>query len=319
MRPYINILFITSVWLLLGLSKTKAQDAILSQYYANSGYLNPAMIAQNSQMKLALNYRDRKLNSEATFKTFVSSFEYRFPNSKSALALQFFTENQGNGQLKDQRVSLLYSYRIQINRKWSLSSGVQFYSGEKSIDQSKLIFEDQITDGQITSSSREILNDPEQNYYNLASGLLLEGEKFFFGLAVHHLNQNSNQTFDQFNLGQDRKYTIHSGINLKSKHSRYSFISPNFIIQKQAGSELISLGNYFQLGQIEGGIWYRMDQAIVFSLGIRLEKLNIGYSTDLNMGGLQNANAHEISIAFRFEGNQKKSAYSKTGSICPGF
>jgi len=297
----------------------KAQDPAFSQFYANPSYLNPAMTAQSDPLRIAMNYRLRKLNSEANFKSFISSLEYQIPESNSGLALQLYSDDQGNGQLVDQRVSLIYAYSIKINRKWSVSAGLQATAVERSLDQSKLVFEDQLVDGQIGGSTAERLNEIDQHEFNMSSGLYIQGPQLFGGFAIHHLNQNDREAeFGDYLFTSERKYTAHAGYKIQGK-SKHVSISPNLIYQQQGGHKQFNLGNYVEIDQFTGGIWYSWDQALIVLIGIQSKNFSFGYSVDLNTQAVGGGMTHELSLSLKMAKKYKKRNLPHSSTNCPKF
>jgi len=314
------VIFIFGILLELSVGKQViAQDASFSQFYANPAYLNPAMTAQNTTLRFGLNYRVHQINSAARFKTFLSTFEFQIPNSNSGLGLQFYSDEQGNGQLNDQRASLMYSYRFKISREWIISAGLQLTAAERSFDQSSLIFEDQLQDGQIIGSSAERLDELDHHDLNMSAGLTIQNDQFFSGLAIHHLNQpNEVDELNSFQFRTARKITAHAGYKIRG-NSKYISIRPNVIYQQQAGHQQINLGNYVQIRNFTAGVWYSWNNALIALIGIQSRHFSFGYSVDMSTQGVNHGTAHEISLAYSISKRSTKSKLPKGTAACPDF
>lgn len=313
------------IWsLLLGLialfpSLSKGQDPQFSQAYSNPSFLNPAMVAFHSPISLSLNHRAIRINEQAKFKTFSTNFEYHIPKTKSAVALQFLSDEQGRNQLANRSISAYYSYKLQLNRRLNIRFGMQGIMGERSLNASELVFEDQIRNNQIQGSSAELINSIDQHYLSLSSGVLLEGKRFFAGFSIHHLNQDPNNfNSDVLGYAAERKYSFNAAYRLMGNSKHISFI-PSVIYLKQGEFEQLSLGNYFQINYFTAGAWYRLDQAFIASIGIQHKNFNFGYSVDISTEEIQNVWAHEISISIHLDNKKRDLQYSGWTDICPTF
>ena len=183
----------------------------------------------------------------------------------------------------------------------------------KKVDWSKLTFGSQIPERYsfIYQTNGEQPTEVRGNL-DLSTGILVNSESFFGGVAVHHLTQ-PNEGFIQTNLGRlPMKITLHVGYNYqKEKDSKFA-ISPNIIYQKQQDFRQINVGLYARYARVVFGIWYRWthrnSDAFIAMLGLQHEKFRIGYSYDLTFSRLSNATrgSHEFTLGYLFNCKNKE-------------
>jgi type IX secretion system PorP/SprF family membrane protein len=197
----------------------------------------------------------------------------------------------------------MYSYLLNINRKFSMRFGLQASYGQRSIDWSRLTFGDQID-----ARYGFIYNTQEQKpqettrFFDVNAGIVAYTDKFYGGVAVSHLTM-PNEGF----LGVSRlpiKVTVHAGalfqLNKRSKYVSPATISPNVLFQLQQNFRQLNIGLYATKGVFVGGLWYRNLDSFILLAGIQKNGFKIGYSYDFTISKLTNATggAHEVSLGF---------------------
>jgi len=97
-----------------------------------------------------------------------------------------------------------------------------------------------------------------------------------------------------------------------NKGNPLTFISPNVLFAHQSGFSQINIGAYLQVKQLFGGLWLRHTlsnvDSFIFSAGVDLNYIKIGYSFDLTGSelGINTNGSHEIGINFRLKNLEKK-------------
>ena len=97
----------------------------------------------------------------------------------------------------------------------------------------------------------------------------------------------------------------------------------------------MDLGVNYHIDPISIGVWYRgkpwestvvnsiQQDALIFTLGMYLKNLTVGYSYDFNTSGLSTASggAHEISLVYEFESKPMNRGVKKRNRLlpCPSF
>ena len=207
--------------------------------------------------------------------------------------------------------------------------GVQADFHQKSLDQSQLLFLDQINPvtgftnagGTPNPTGETASFDNNRSYADIHAGVLAFTERFFFGGTVKHLTQPVESFSNDFTSRLPMRYSIHAGARLGDLENSESSVtlSPNIMYTQQAQFRQVNAGSYLKIGYFMGGLWYRYNlnysDAVIFLLGAQKNIFTFGYSYDLtlmDLGG-QTGGAHEVSVILNFDdlenNNSRKSLF----------
>ncbi len=325
-KLYTVVLFI----LFLAGSTTYGQDPHFSQFYANPLYLNPAFAGTSLCPRLILNFRDQWPSIAGTYVTYNASYDQHIEKISGGIGVLLNTDRAGQGILNTTNISVMYSYRLEVNRKFSMRAAIEATYFQKSLDWQKLTFGDQIDPrhGFVFNTNELQPSKLTKSNIDFSAGALGYGENYFVGFAVNHLTEPDEGFISKSRM--QRRYTIHAGgvINLVKKVRRRSnehipTLSPNILFMQQGNSQEINYGIYFNRYPFVGGMWFRQNfknsDAVVFMVGIHASMFKIGYSYDLTVSKLTNATggAHEVSFALQF--NCKPPNKRVRAINCPSF
>lgn len=330
---------VTGCCLLLGVSmphQVLAQDPEFTQFYSNPLYLNPAFAGTANCPRIVMNYRNQwpGISSGPTFVTTSASYDQHVQKLHGGLGLLILNDKAGEATWTMGNYSGMYSFQMNLTRSFSLKAGFQATYVQRSIDQSKIIFGDQIDPryGFIYPSGETIQN-PSVSHFDFSSGVLIYSQKVYIGLAAHHLTQPTEK-FISSGSTLPMKLTFHAGsifyTEQPTKGNSGSYFSPNLLIQKQLSFTQINLGMYYAHGPLVGGVWLRYSPPAggaqvksmdaIFLLGIETGIFRIGYSYDFPMGGTGFKNSkgsHEVSFAIQLPCKPKKKKFRQIK--CPSF
>lgn len=316
--------------------RVQAQDPHFSQFHANPMYLNPSYTGANFCPRVIMNYRNQWPALAGDYVTYNTSLDFGLNEIHGGLGLIVLHDRQGWGALNTNKISLLYAYHAKLSGTTTLSGGFQFSYFERELDPNQN-FGDEIDPqlGFIYESFDPFAN-PEYlkvNFTDLSLGILLNTQKYFVGLALHHFTEPSYAFFDEDNLGKlPMKITIHGGSRVvvedlgyfnSSFLKKFSVLTPHILFQKQAESEQINLGATLSSDHLGLGLSYRRgfnnSDALIILFGYELEKYKIGYSYDLTVSklGIPSGGSHEISLQIQLGCFYKKPAQNTIP--CPKF
>jgi type IX secretion system PorP/SprF family membrane protein len=307
---------------------SRAQDAEFTQYYANPIYLNPAFAGTARCPRMVMSYRNQWPAMSGSFVTTAASYDQHVESLQGGLGLIVMNDQAGRGTLATTTVSGIYSYQQAITRKFSVKAALQVTYLQKALDWSNLTFGDMIDPRRgFIYETQDIPRGGTVQAADFSAGLLGFSDKFYGGLAVHHLNEPNESLV----LGTSRlpmKYTAHGGAVLplqKSAKGVEATISPNFLYRRQGEFQQLNLGVYVSKGPLVGGIWYRgilftdYRDAFIATLGVQTDLVKFGYSYDLTVSELTPATggAHEVSMTIQFDCRSKRSKFRTIS--CPAF
>ena len=182
-----------AIFLFLGEKQGFAQDPEFSQFYANPLYLNPAFAGANICPRIILNYRNQWPSISGTFVTYDASFDQHIDKIGGGVGIMFLGDRQGEGVINTYNISAIYSYRLELSRKWALKAGLQATYAQKSLDWDKLTFGDQIHPkyGFVFNTAEQKPGSLTKGYVDFSSGIVAYSDDLFAGVAVHHMTEPS--------------------------------------------------------------------------------------------------------------------------------
>ncbi len=308
-----------------------AQDFLLSQFYANPLYLNPALAGSVVCPRVSLGYRNQWPALPGSFVTFSASYDQYFDALAGGVGLLLTSDR--HGAFRTNMASLMYSYRLRVSKSFFINAALKVSVVNDYLQWDGLTFGDQIdpTYGfidNITSAQRP--DNANIVYADFGAGIVGYSDYFYVGASFDHLTQPNQGFYGVSAL--PIKITAHAGglINVSSEKRRTSplglkspVISPNIIYQHMLSFNYLNYGFYLDWLPVVLGVWFRQGfenaDALIFLVGLQQPTFKIGYSYDLTISKLTNktGGSHEITLGIQFPCPQKK---KKVKSIsCPSF
>lgn len=314
----INILCISDAW---------AQDPQFSQYYANPIYTNPAFAGGSYVGRLGLNYRSQWPSISGTFRTFSASYDEHFESINGGFGVILTSDEAGVGTLRSTSISSMYSYQIIINKYVTMRAAIQVGFHQKTIDYSKLIFVDQIEAQQgIVRATGE---KPRETVYfpNFSAGTVIYSNKFYAGFAIHNLNQPQQGFYQSIGNKLEMRYTAHGGLVIPVIENRdpkkASNFYPSILYMQQGATNQINLGVYYNQGPILFGTYFRQTKrnpdAIILLLGLRTQKVKIGFSYDATLSQVRFGARQSYEVSLGFELRKRTPKKTARNIRCPEF
>jgi type IX secretion system PorP/SprF family membrane protein len=292
----------------------RGQDPHFSQFYANPLYLNPALAGAPICPRLIVNFRNQWPSISGQYVTYNASFDMHIDAISGGIGVLVDVDRAGEGALSTTMASGIYSYRLEINDKYSLKAGIQATYLQKSLDWTKLTFPDQIDPrhGFVYNTNETYPDQLTKTLADFSAGAVFYSDRFYLGFASHHLT-TPNEGFISVSE-MPIKWTVHTGAiisvegnNAKKRTIEETSISPNLLFLKQGKFEQLNYGFYFNKYPFVGGLWFRHNfdnpDAVILLLGFLNPQFRVGYSYDLTVSKLTNATggAHEFSLTIQFE------------------
>lgn len=306
-----------------------AQDPEFTQFYANPLYLNPAFAGTARCPRLVMNYRNQWPSLTGSFVTTSASYDQHVETIQGGLGLIVMNDAAAQSTLRTTTFSGIYSYQQPINKNFSIKAGFQATYFQKSLDWSKLTFGDMIDPRKgFIYETQDVPRGGNVKNVDFSAGLLGFSEKFYAGVAVHHLNEPNESLI----VGTSRlpmKFTAHAGAVIpiqKKRRDADANISPNVLYRRQGEFQQLNLGMYVNKGPIVAGVWFRgllfgetYRDAFIATLGVQTDVIRIGYSYDVTISELTPATggSHEVSLTINFECKRKKQKFRTIA--CPSF
>jgi type IX secretion system PorP/SprF family membrane protein len=295
----------------LSLSYVHAQDPHFSQFYASPLTLNPALTGRfDGTFRLAANYRNQWPTINNAFTTATASVDFpimsnRIPEYDTwGVGFIGLNDQSGNQILRNNYIgiSTAYSKGLDENGFHQLTLGFQGVLANKRLNVNLADFEDELTSFGFTGVTSEVFTNDNVvvDYFDLNAGLLYTGttngyNNFYLGLSMYHINR-AQESFVGGNYFLQPRMTIHGGGYTPLDDTKTLHVS--MIHQRQAGATETVLGgavSYNLNGEEErptavyGGLWYRLNDAVVPYLGLEVQNFRFGFTYDLNTSSLRTA------------------------------
>jgi len=308
-----------------------AQDPHFSQFYANPVYTNPAFAGAKICPRLTMNYRNQWPGVPGSFVTYNATYDQHIEAISGGLGIMAYQDQTGGGVLNETQLALAYSFKWDLNRKFSMRAGLQAAYFNRNLKGSLLTFGDEFDPkyGKIYPSEETKVDQSIQNV-DFSAGVVGYSNNFWIGAAVHHLTQ-PNIGFLGHTNKLPMRYTAHSGFKIPIKTSlskrrlknNAASISPNILYMQQGGLQMLNYGLYYNLPPFIVGLWYRQSftnpDALIFMFGFEQEAFKFGYSYDITVSELSGntLGAHEVSFILNFPCRKKVKRHRAIE--CPSF
>ena len=311
--------FIFFFFLSFSVGEMTAQlDAQFSQYVENQAAINPGSIAGNDMLNLSGVYRQQW----AGFKRAPSDmfFSVNMPvsvfDTKHGIGVAFFREDIG--LFKTQTVHLQYSYKMKLfDGILGLGLNVGFTNQTFNKDEADLTGNGgqlgegddyhNISDPFLTSAT-----ETDDIAFDAGVGCFFSNQLMYAGISVSHLTAPTTDYGGSAILYIPRVFYLTGGYNISLSNAFY-VLKPSILMRtdfRSLQTELTTLLEYNK--KIQGGLSYRLQDAVVFIVGINLlNGLYAAYSYDLPASKMiRSGGSHEISLRYSFKPEfSKKNKY----------
>lgn len=281
--------------LVLQVAVMAQNDIQFSNYMFSEISYNPAQAGNSPTLDAALIARQQWVGFDQAPQTQLFSVSSYFEKLSGGVGLSFI--NDKLGYEKSQNIKLMYAYQIRMGEKSKLSFGLGFGIVNKSLEGSKLIYDDMSDESGIYSNTSKM--KPDFDF-----GVAYNSEKFTIGLSSTHIDQSLKSAsvlkvprhfymIAKYKIVASDKINIIPSLKVKSISSVTQFDL----------SALMYYGGKFWIGAS-----YRQKDAIVGLIGLDITKnLRLGYSYDYNSGAVKSysGGSHEIMLLGSFNISKK--------------
>lgn len=323
-------------------SSVFAQEAVFSQFYSSSLYLNPALAGVENETFFGANYRTQWSNIALPFNTFQASFIHPvFQRGMKKRHLGGFGASVlndvagPNKEFATQAFSLAGAWNVHLNRSGNhfISLAVQTGVGQQRINYDNLHWSSQYSstggyDGALPGEGSFTNTRVFRPIFN--TGLMWSFSKkrrkqlsFYNGIALSNLSKTKSY-FPGIAGDRSLIFKAHGGITAMLTNSLE--ISPNYLVQIQDVHKQINVGTYLGYSlsknrstssvKLIAGAWYRLHDGLILSTGVATRKINVGFSYDSNMSSMGRtfgySGAYEFSVSYRVPG--KNNNYKRISS-----
>jgi len=350
LKHYLIFISLVACLVLLG-QRALAQDPQFSQVYAAPLYLNPAFAGNLeynckklpiSKFKSTLNYRNQWTGR---FNTTAAAIEFREKKERFGFGAIWVQDRIGEVALSNTTIGGIGSYKLPIVNDWQVHFGLQANMNFRSVNFANFTFPDEFTiRGRTEVTQDQILRTGEERFFvDFATGALLFNDKFYLGIAAHHINQPNQSLANEIDK-LPMKVSIHTGYRYALKRTRGfakkgadKSLTPTLHYKYQGAFQQLDLGTYFNYDPLILGLWYRgvffdgspepgrrQQDAIVAMLGLHAATdygvFRFGFSYDISASRVRGAFGRTFELSLQYqpinEKCRKKVVYRRIP--CPG-
>lgn len=277
-----------------GLAVNGQQRPLQSLYMFDPLLVNPAYAGTQVQLSATAIYRNQWVNLEGAPKTFTQTAHSGF--RKSRVGVGYILSHDQIGIHDDIGLYGVYSYKIPVNQKGTISFGIQ--GGFNNL-----------------RSNYSLLDPKQQGDFNgiitkfnpnVGAGIYYRQQNFYVGFSIPYILDNKVIGLEDFGSTskQHRYYYIMSGFT--HELSPYVKIVPSTLIRIQDDAPLsFDLNTFLVFYNAVGlGLSYRFGDSIIPMFELQLnENFHVGYAYDITTSALnQYSNgSHEIMINYRIK------------------
>lgn len=270
------------------------QDPQYSQNMFNQMGVNPGYAGANDQICATAINRQQWLGFDGAPQTTLLTVDAAISPFGVESGVGLNVVNDEIGFSSNFYLQGVYAYRMDLwQGELGIGAGIGFIN--KTVDGS---FEPiSADDGTIPEKDNNISLD-------LSMGLFFQGNNFYAGGAVSHINQ-PNFNLNGTEVGVMRRhYFVAAGYNFQTPVALLE-LKPSVFLKSDGISSQINLNaNVLYNKKIWGGFSYRLNDAVIAMVGIKLfNGIKIGYSYDLSISklGRYNQGTHEVMLGYCFD------------------
>ncbi len=304
-------------WMVLVSVHGMAQDPVMSQFYANPLFMNPAMAGVEGRSKIYLGYRNQWPGAAQPYSTYHASYEQYMKSLQGGIGVHVINDRQGGGVFNTMSLDAMYSYHLKVSRQLTVTGGFQASVGQRSMNPEGLVLPDELA-----GLEGITLHGQSKVYPDFSVGFGAFYKNIYGGLACHHLHQPYMSPTMDPNTRLSRRYTVHLGAMIPVYEKRLGKevlqLSPNLVFLQQDIYQQINYGLEMLFRNLLAGVWFRQDLlfsygTMIFSVGYARDQFRFRYSYDAKLSSpdlhIPSMGAHEISIGFVFENLYKSTKH----------
>jgi type IX secretion system PorP/SprF family membrane protein len=320
------------ITVLLVFNKLQAQDIHFSQFNTTSTQLDPSQTGKfRGTQRAIINYKNQWSSVASPYVTYGASFDSKIGRKENFFAAGFniFNDKAGDIKMGVFLMNALVAYHIKLSKNSYLSTGFQGGFLQRSVDPSKMIYDNQfdgnnynpsLNSGEIISNSSFINPDfsagisylyKSKTGNNVVMNNGFRGSEINVGLAVHHINRPTLSYLNSNIEKQAMKYVLffNSSFGLPGE---VMAIQPMGFMSYQQGAYDYVFGSYLRYTLKEKskfttfsngasykiGAFYRTADALILSTVLEMSYFALGVSYDINLSGLTAASNGRGGIEF---------------------
>lgn len=300
---------------LLPVNSGFAQDAHYSQYFVAPLAVNPALTGfMDGTARAMVNHRSQWASVNNAFSTSTISADGITLRSKIpatdrlGIGMMAMSDKVADGLLVNNYICASVAYHKSLDKegKYTLGVGLQGSYTQRSIDGTKIVFNDQLDQyGRFSLNSTDAAKNRDnlrRNYLDAAAGVLFKARindrnQFYIGLSAYHLSAPKVTFMDNVSLKVPIRTTL-NGVYEAKLGDMVSLSVLGLYTRQEEASEGV-FGAIATIGKstlefdpapvFYAGLLYRTQDAFIPYVGVEYWDIRFGFSYDYNVSALSAA------------------------------
>lgn len=308
MKAYVGRLALLAVMALWALVSSAQTDVQLSQYYELPSVFNAGAIGRTDFIRLRAGGRMQWVGIHGAPTAFLLAGDMPFKLASRRLATGLVMQQESIGLYNSLNINAQIAYKI---RRWGGELTIGFQPGM--YDQRFRGSDVYIPDGDDYHESTDNAiptTDLHGTALDLGAGIFFDRKKWWAGLSAAHLTapaitmggENGAQGNDAYTYEFKARRTFYfmAGCNIKLKNTLFELM-PSLLAKTDLtnhSAELTARVRYNSF--LSAGLGYRLDDAVVVTIGADIKNFYLGYSYDYATSGIHSGSSgsHEVVLGY---------------------
>ncbi len=275
-----------------------SQDPLFSQTINGNVNLNSALVGNDTNARLAANYRNQWSGFGVGYITSSLNFSQYISKFNGYGGIHYLNDNAADFS-KSNYISGFYSQNLKMkNILFRPSIEVGFLSNK--LDNSKIIYGDMINPQTgIIDSTYEVSSKEISMKLDLNIGAIVSFKNLLIGFSAHHINRPNIGFYSSYR--KPIRYSVQCSYAFNFSKTR---ISPFVFFNIQNGMKSTVGGLDFLVNNhINFAFSYRSNDALITNIGYTNKYFSINYSYDYTTSSINNyytAGTHELGLVLKF-------------------
>jgi type IX secretion system PorP/SprF family membrane protein len=291
MKNLLIVLFILGTGLLVNAQ----QRTLHSQYMFNDFILNPAIAGTGNYSPASISLRRQWVGiNEAPVTQSISWHTYCGKN----VGMGGYIFNDVAGPTRRAGLGYSFAYQVKLKENEKLAFGVSGQLFQYLLESDKLITAEPDDAAIFEDNTNQLIPD-------ITYGMYYYTNAYYVGFTAFNLIQTRLDMFDNSTINKNnvlRTYYLTGGyrIDINDSYMLEPSLHMQFMEKSPLQFDITTKLVYAQ--QFWAGFSYRLKDAVVCLVGMKVNLLDIGYSYDITLSDLKDysSGSHELYIGYRF-------------------
>jgi type IX secretion system PorP/SprF family membrane protein len=302
------------------------QDINFSQFYDLPLLRNPALAGIfNGDVRVTSGFRNQWQSVTTPYRTIALGAEFKRSVRGSSgdfitYGIQMTNDQAGDSKLTRTQVFPVINYHKSLSAEKSTYLSAAFMAGPvmQRFDPTKLTFDDQFVGGVYSSTNptRQTFDQTKLTYWDPAVGLCFsngtgQGTEYYIAAGLFHFTKPKVAFQQRNDISLNPKYVINAGMTTMTSDDNRLVLYGDFFTQggsTQAQGGMMFLHDLVQREDemkisIAGGMFYRLNDALIPVIRLDYYKMSIGATYDINISKLTTASHYrgglELTLSYK--------------------